>query len=258
MQTNYRRTTDHVTEKSKQIFRVDQGFTLTEVLVSILITTLFVATAMQAVVFAAIMKVKAKQYAEATTWIQQDLEGSVKSFASKLQSTSLRETASTGSNLLKVSTVDGFEAGDTLLITQVNRTNGQRDSVQKTIAARGVDSVNKNITLASTLEKDRLVSTDYYTLVVATTKCNPSDPNFGFAKHLWNNLPTINGGNTKQISGRNHTVTRTLDYRKDDSGVPIKPYNILTIAYKVTPEGSDKPVAELYSEVIPDAAFQCP
>lgn len=52
----------------------NQGFTLTEVLVAILITSVFVATAMQAVVIAAVMRVKAKQYAEATTWIQQDLE----------------------------------------------------------------------------------------------------------------------------------------------------------------------------------------
>lgn len=51
-----------------------QGFTLTEVLVSILITTIFVAVAMQAIVLAAVMSLKAKQSAEATTWIQKDLE----------------------------------------------------------------------------------------------------------------------------------------------------------------------------------------
>lgn len=61
----------------------EHGFTLTEVLVAILITSVFVATAMQAVVVAAVMRVKAKRSAEATTWIQQDLEN-VKSSAATL------------------------------------------------------------------------------------------------------------------------------------------------------------------------------
>lgn len=53
----------------------EQGFTLTEVLVaSLVIVPVFVATAMQAVVIAAAMKVQAKKYAEATTWIQEDIE----------------------------------------------------------------------------------------------------------------------------------------------------------------------------------------
>jgi prepilin-type N-terminal cleavage/methylation domain-containing protein len=54
--------------------QANQGFTLTEVLVALLITTLFIATAMQAMVFAAVFRVKAKQNAQAITWIQQDLE----------------------------------------------------------------------------------------------------------------------------------------------------------------------------------------
>lgn len=61
----------------------DQGFTLTEVLVAILITTVFVATAMQAVVIAAIMRVRAKEFSEASAWIQENLEN-VKYQASQL------------------------------------------------------------------------------------------------------------------------------------------------------------------------------
>lgn len=52
----------------------EQGFTLVEVLIAILITTLFVAVSMQAMVFAAVFKARAQQTAEATTWIQEDLE----------------------------------------------------------------------------------------------------------------------------------------------------------------------------------------
>lgn len=59
--------------KSK-LLQQQQGFTLTEVLVAILITSVFVATAMQAMVIAAIMKVQAQKIAQATTWVQQDFE----------------------------------------------------------------------------------------------------------------------------------------------------------------------------------------
>lgn len=52
----------------------EQGFTLAEVLVSMMITSIFFAVAMQAVVIAAILKARAEQYDEAVTWIQEDLE----------------------------------------------------------------------------------------------------------------------------------------------------------------------------------------
>lgn len=52
----------------------EQGFTLVEVSIAILITTLFVGVAMQGIVIAAIFKTKAQEYTEATTWIREDLE----------------------------------------------------------------------------------------------------------------------------------------------------------------------------------------
>lgn len=52
----------------------EEGFTLIEVLVAILITTLFIAVSMQAMVFAAIFKTRAQEFTQATTWIQEDLE----------------------------------------------------------------------------------------------------------------------------------------------------------------------------------------
>lgn len=60
----------------------EQGFTLVEVLVAILITTLFVAVSMQAMVLAAVFKSRAQEFAQATTWIQEDLEN-VKYLASR-------------------------------------------------------------------------------------------------------------------------------------------------------------------------------
>jgi prepilin-type N-terminal cleavage/methylation domain-containing protein len=52
----------------------DAGFTLSEVLVAILLVTTFVAVAMQGLVVAMLLKSKALQIAEANRWIQADLE----------------------------------------------------------------------------------------------------------------------------------------------------------------------------------------
>jgi prepilin-type N-terminal cleavage/methylation domain-containing protein len=52
----------------------NQGFTLIEVLVGILLMAAFTGTAMQAIVSATAFKVKAEELSEATVWMQEDLE----------------------------------------------------------------------------------------------------------------------------------------------------------------------------------------
>ncbi len=52
----------------------ERGFTLTEVLVSLLIVSSYVVVTMQALVIAAIFSSKAEQYDRGFTWIQEDLE----------------------------------------------------------------------------------------------------------------------------------------------------------------------------------------
>ena len=51
-----------------------EGFSLVEVLVSILMIAGFLATAMQALVAATAIKVKSEEISEATIWMQEDLE----------------------------------------------------------------------------------------------------------------------------------------------------------------------------------------
>jgi Tfp pilus assembly protein PilV len=51
------------------------GFTLMEVLVAILLTTTFVAVALQGMVVAMLLKSKSFQVAEASRWVEADLEG---------------------------------------------------------------------------------------------------------------------------------------------------------------------------------------
>lgn len=52
----------------------EQGFTLSEVLIAILLATIFVAVALQGLVVAMLLKSKSFQVAEANRWVQADLE----------------------------------------------------------------------------------------------------------------------------------------------------------------------------------------
>jgi hypothetical protein len=52
----------------------EDGFTLSEVIVAILLTTTFVAVALQGMVVAMLLKSKALQISEANRWVQADLE----------------------------------------------------------------------------------------------------------------------------------------------------------------------------------------
>jgi prepilin-type N-terminal cleavage/methylation domain-containing protein len=113
----------------------EQGFTLVEVLVAILIATTFTLVTMQAVVIAAIFRTRAQQSAEATAWIQQDLED-VKHKAAEFQHTSLAAAAMVGANSINVATVDGFAVNDTLRVGsdpgsyKINNINGNTLSLE--------------------------------------------------------------------------------------------------------------------------------
>jgi prepilin-type N-terminal cleavage/methylation domain-containing protein len=50
------------------------GFTLVEVLVALLVSSIFVAITMQSIVTAALLRAKAEQFDETVNWIQEDLE----------------------------------------------------------------------------------------------------------------------------------------------------------------------------------------
>ena len=94
----------------------EQGFTMVEVLIAILIATIFVAVTMQMMALAAMFKVRAQEYAEATTWIQEDLE-SVKYEAANLQYTSsLSADAAANNSSITVASASRFRANDSLKV----------------------------------------------------------------------------------------------------------------------------------------------
>jgi type II secretory pathway pseudopilin PulG len=55
-------------------WKSSQGFTLIEVVVAALLTIVLTGVAMQTIVFATMVRVKAQESSEATNWIQQDYE----------------------------------------------------------------------------------------------------------------------------------------------------------------------------------------
>ena len=226
----------------------EQGFTLIEVLVAILLITVFVATAMQAVVIAALFKARARQFAEATTWIQQDVE-SVKQRADILGVTTL--TAAPAANTLSVSSTTGFFNTYRLRIGTISPTLYTISGNPSTTAI----TVSPNLTTA------QIAATPIGTpvSVVAMNSndlslCYANDANDKvnrFGEFLSTNLPTVPSDGTRNITGKVYTLSRSFIVR------PAAPFDVLQITYKVA-QGTNPPIAKFDTEVTPNAAFQCP
>lgn len=220
----------------QKLLQQEQGFTLVEVLVSILIVTVFIGVSMQAMVIAAVFKARAKQYSEATTWIQEDLEN-VKYRAAQLNYATLTTGAGTTTTGLQVSSVVGFAVGNTLTV--------------------GTDSTNNVIssinTGTSTLTINPALGTAQSSgvVVVSTNECNPSSSTTGFAEALRNNLPALTNSGTKRIVGKSFSLTRTTNVKD------VAPYEVLELTYTVTPP-TGSAVATMYTEMIPNVAILCP
>lgn len=90
-----------------------QGFTLIEVLVSILMVVAFVLTATQAMVISTQMRIKAQRMAGATLWMQEEFE-QLKQYATNYQVTKLTASATSGSSTLTVSNADDFALDQTI------------------------------------------------------------------------------------------------------------------------------------------------
>jgi hypothetical protein len=169
---------------------VEAGFTLSEVILAILITTLFVAVGLQGMVVAMLLKSKALHLAEASRWVQADIE----------QSRS-----------------------------------------QLTLAQMPI-STNR-------------------------ARCRPASADLGFADLVRDNLAggNVTGIANYQLAAVVATSQTGKTFQIDRiASIPITPENtqakILGIEYTVTPRNGgslEEPILHIYTEVIPDAAFQC-
>lgn len=233
-----------------KLAKKEQGFTLIEVLIAILIATIFITVAMQMMVIAAVFKVKAQENAEATNWIQEDLEN-VKYQAGQLQfpQTKLTANATAGSTSIIVDSVSNLANNDTLKI--------------------GLDSGNYKITGINTTTKTLNITPQLATTqvtnaaIVETTICSASQTD-GLADALRDQIMTAsnlvssqpNTAPTKTFrTGKQFIMSKTATI----SGVA--PYNVLQIQYKVSPGNTfvdSKKIAQFDTEVMPNVAFQCP
>jgi type II secretory pathway pseudopilin PulG len=168
----------------------EAGFTLSEVLVAILLTTIFVAVAMQGMVVAMLLKAKALHVSEANRWVQADIE--------QMRSQIAINQLPMGTQRPRCHPL-GIELGFA-------------DLVRDILAGGNVTG-----------------SADYNLALLSVTS----------------------------QTGKTFQIARTLS-------IPATPENpdakILGIQYTVTPTTGgnlEQPILHLYTEVIPDAAFQC-
>lgn len=193
----------------------EQGFTLVEVLVAILITSLFVAVAMQGTLLAAFFKVRARQLSEATTWIQADLEN-VKNQAAQVPYTSTFLTVNAAPNATQiiVASVNGLQVGDRLKV--------------------GTDSTNNVIqsinTITSTITLNANLGTDQANGAAVMPRCDADISTGGFANYLAQNLPSLSNGGTKTITGKVYALSRSFSIKNIDR------FEVLELTYSVAPQ----------------------
>lgn len=235
-----------------------EGFTLVEVLVSTVILTLFMATAMQGMVMTTVMKVKAKQLSEVNNWIQQDLED-VKAVASdKTQvphaNALLYEDAAQGDSTIKLTQLSGYRIGDALVIGSNTSSNAITDLQVLTDSDNNTDYLE--VTLRDPLSRDQFAGTT----TTALARCRSDIDTGGFAAYLDETLPAVSSetsnsnaphSGSRTILGRQYTIQRTTTVRQSN------PYQVLEVTYNVTDE-NQRPVTQISTEVLPDAFFLCP
>lgn len=103
---------------------------------------------------------------------------------------------------------------------------------------------------------------------LTATSCNATTTTGGYGQALqsyitsaafYNSIaqdPNVDGDNkriTRNLLNKSYLMTRTLGVYN------VAPYNTMTISYSVSvsdPSGQ-RPIADFYTEVIPDAAFNC-
>lgn len=256
--------------------RNQKGFTLTEALVGVMITSLFMATSMQAFVSSTALKVKARQTSEANNWAQDDLEN-VKTLSLDTQQIAyaqvqLSQTATAGQNTIVVNSANGLQArdanydasappdqmkygGDALTIGSDSNDN----VIQSMTTDNSTTPPRTTITLVNNLQTTQLQGTDVYVIA----RCRPQSAIAGgFAAYLkaqldarpvsGNTNPATPNVGSKTILGKQFTLTRTTTVRNSS------PYQILEIAYRVTDSSTGATVATANTEVVPNAFFACP
>lgn len=154
-----------------------QGFTLIEVLVSIILLTTFMSVTMATLVTASLVKLRANGLTTVTNWIEEDLE------EVRLQASLISYTSN-------------------------------------------------------------------------TSRCNATSTDTGFADAL---KDVLDGGQVPVARGGRQTVgSKTYTLTRQSNIVATAPFEVLRLTYTVTDSGSNSTFTTTYTEVVPNAAFECP
>jgi prepilin-type N-terminal cleavage/methylation domain-containing protein len=262
---------------NKPRFDPDSGFSLLEVLVAILIVTFFTTVAMQMVIVSTAFRARAKEYATAAKLIEQDLEN-IRSLANQYEFPTLTAVPAAGDDTIELSSTNGLANSNKVQF------QGTPDIYTLTISG-GSTTISPGILTVPTPDDDtgKIV-------VVSNTSCSAippgsttPDPDTGLAQRLRLNTQGNLGSVTATYGGLTYTSVNNyapytipgtqmrLWLMRNDTNSVNYPYDVLQVKYIVagpepTPTSSfygtlntndPKIVAELTSEVIPNASFQC-
>ena len=202
---------------------------------------------MQMMVIAAVFKVKAQENAEATTWIQEDLE-QVKYQAGRLPFPQTTLTANAAKEATSITVASGsiFATNDTLTV-------GLDTTSYKVTAVSG-----NVLTITPKLGSPQVTNA----AVVETTMCNPASRNVGLADALRDTVTSASTNDSNYVeSSKTFRTGKQFIMRKTATNSANSPYNVLQLKYEVSPGStfdSTKVIATFNTEVIPNVAFQCP
>ncbi|MBW4550881.1 MAG: hypothetical protein KME35_07205 [Aphanocapsa sp. GSE-SYN-MK-11-07L] len=230
-----------------------QGFTLTEVVVGVLLVTIFVAAGMQLMVASMALQTRGKSDSEASDWIQTDLE-QVKNQAGQFQLTRLSPNPvsppnySTGATSIFVDWTNGFS----------NTVGGNRlrigDDAQ-VYEITAIDYANKELTINPGLVAPKTPSQ----LVSGINYCNATSSADGFALAFRQSLAAISPSTKPFANQQQYTIYRGGYAGQPDPSIKNEPpFQVLELSYRVESLADNSTIAKLDTEIIPDAAFRCP
>jgi hypothetical protein len=223
----------------------NQGFTLAEVVVGVLLVTIFVAAGMQLMVASMALQTRGKSDSEASDWIQTDLE-QIKNQAGLFQLTRLSTNAYAGSPTITVDWVNGFS----------NTAGGNRLRIGDDSQTYEISSVSGNtFTISPGLKADKTAGA----LVSAVNYCNATSSASGFALAFRQSLASISPSTKPFANQQQYTIYRGGYNNQPNPTIKNEPpFQVLELSYRVEYLADNSIVAKVDTEIIPDAAFRCP
>jgi type II secretory pathway pseudopilin PulG len=229
--------------RSAKTFRT-QGFTLTEVIVALLVMFIGGFTLLSSMVYSTGMSVKSQQQSYGLKWIQEDLE-QVKVAAANWTFGTITNTA----GALQLSGCASANCG----LVMNDRIRLKDDSILHSVSSITGISVTLDPTL--TLPSGNSIAFVPIKQCMATTINNGLATEFGAALSTLAPVPTTNHiwkGSTYSLTRGGYNSSATPSVKN------VAPFNILEIAYRVAPVSGPGKTFVVSTEVLPNAVLQCP